>query len=111
MTMTFDQLREANARRLSDFERAYPNDLDGGMSTWSPAEWTNALAGETGELCNKTKKLRRGQGISTSELADEAADVAIYLDLCCQKLGFTLEEAIRRKFNDRSKDIGSEVRL
>src|SRR6188474_1749001 len=31
----------------------------GGLEEWSPAEWGNALAGETGELCNVLKKILR----------------------------------------------------
>lgn len=93
----------------------------GGLDTWSPAEWTNALAGEVGELCNVTKKiLRHDLGIqqrAVSELtsddhglraqlvrmaADEIADCQAYLDLCAQRLDLDLQSCTVRKFNEIS---------
>lgn len=109
LAMTFSDLRRANARRLPDFVAHYGG--NGSMEGWSAAEWTNALAGEVGELCNLTKKIGRGQDIPVKMIADELADTQIYLDLCAQKLQIDLAAATRSKFNERSMDIGSEVRL
>lgn len=71
----------------------------------------NATAGEVGELCNVIKKIHRGD-FSLEEankkelLANEAADVVIYLDLLCQKAGIDLKTAIVNKFNKSSDQIG-----
>lgn len=44
-------------------------------------------------------------------LANECADVAIYLDLLLYQLRRDLGEAVRRKFNRTSDKIGVEVKL
>ena len=49
--LTFTLLRMANVARRA--ENA------GGENSWRLTDWTNALAGETGELCNIAKKLNR----------------------------------------------------
>lgn len=75
------------------------------------SDWSNALAGETGELCNVIKKIRRLQtGASTQyntppideliqKLKDEIADVFLYLDLVAYYFDLELEECIFPKFN------------
>lgn len=84
---------------------------------WTLPEWGNATAGEVGELCNVIKKIHRGdytlQEANDKELiADEAADVVIYLDLLCQKAGIDLGIAIVNKFNKASDKIGCpEVKI
>lgn len=82
---------------------------------WMCTDWSNALAGETRELCNVVKKLRRiDSGVSTAyntpdnetlmaALKDEIADVFLYLDLVAYHFGFDLEECIVPKFNRVSK--------
>ena len=103
MSMTFDELRHANVKRCEDvFHR-----LDG----WSETDWACALAGEVGELCNLIKKRRRGEPIELTDLASEAADIVIYLDLLTAWLGIELTGAIRNKFNEVSLRRGSAVRL
>ncbi len=76
---------------------------------WSPTDWACAVGGETGELLNKIKKLRRGDTIPLIEVADEAADIVIYLDLLCHRMGIDLAEAIRRKFNQVSTEKGVDI--
>lgn len=102
--MTFAELREANVKR-SDEAFNIPVNL------WSATDWACAVAGETGELCNLIKKSRRGEDIDSDEIADEAADVLIYLDLLAARLGIDLEEAVERKFNRTSMKMGSSIRL
>ena len=97
--LTFAELHNTN--RLRCEEVFHP--IDG----WSPTDWACALAGEVGELCNLIKKLRRGENIPLHELADEAADVQIYLDLLCTRLGIDLSAATVRKFNRISQERGS----
>lgn len=98
-----NQLREASRKRCS----AFGFELD----EWSVTDWGNATAGEVGELCNKLKKIRRGDVISLTSVGEEAADVAIYLDLTCQKLGISLEQLIVHTFNKKSDEIGSPIKI
>ena len=83
-----------------------------GLDSWSMADWAVALAGEAGELCNVVKKLNRVRdGLRGNketpeelqkELANEAADIYLYLDLFCQSQGIDLPTAIKSKFNEVS---------
>lgn len=109
-------LRQANILRC---ERDWKHSLNG----WSVAEWGNAAAGEMGEACNIAKKMLRWDhnirvelaGKTRDEykedLANEIADVLIYLDLWAASEGISLEDAVRKAFNNKSKEIGSEVKL
>jgi NTP pyrophosphatase (non-canonical NTP hydrolase) len=98
-----NQLKEASRKRCS----AFGFELD----EWSVTDWGNATAGEVGELCNKLKKIRRGDIVPLISVGEEAADVAIYLDLTCQKLGINLEQMIIHTFNQKSDQIGSDIKL
>lgn len=77
----------------------------------------NAAAGEMGEACNVIKKLERerlglpGSKANIDQLADELADVIIYLDLIAMKIGVDLETAIKNKFNKDSNKHGFNVLL
>ena len=115
--LTFDDLREAN---LSRCEGAFHP-----ISSWSPTDWACAMAGECGEACNLTKKLRRATGPTMDKgkantptvqalipmIADELADTIIYADLLAERLGINLGTAVRKKFNRVSDRVGSSVRL
>jgi len=74
------------------------------------------LAGEVGELCNAVKKMDR-EGLpghaapSQEDVANEVADVFIYLDLVAMHLGIDLEQAVIRKFNATSEKYGFKHRL
>jgi len=110
-------LREANRRRHKE---CHANPIG-----WSVMEWACAMAGEAGEACNVAKKIRRvEQEIAKSKveiatpmeewdrrLAEECADVLIYLDLLCASRGIDLEAAVVAKFNKVSEAYGFEVRL
>ena len=116
--MTFNELETANRLRLPQFKnrQGKPAHSQANGHDWSIAEWTNALAGEAGEACNIAKKLLRGdygddQELGIGELMDEIADVVIYADLVCQRVGRKLEIAVLNKFNEKSEQVGSEVRL
>jgi NTP pyrophosphatase (non-canonical NTP hydrolase) len=77
-----------------------------------------ATTGELGEAANLVKKLNRvrdgipGNAESPEQLhlqlADELADVAIYLDLMAQAAGFDLETIREAKFARTSRKIGYE---
>lgn len=112
----FRDLREANLKRCEDSFHA--------LEAWSLTDWATAMGGECGEALNVVKKLRRleiGSGFVREfeesapslhrDLADEIADVVIYADLLAARAGIDLSEAIRRKFNEVSQRVGSQVHL
>lgn len=110
-TLSFGELRKVNQLR---HER---HDDNGTERTWTLPEWTNALAGEAGELCNVAKKTRRGLKTDPTiddarqEMAHELADIIIYADLVAQKLDIDLGAAVREKFNIVSDRRGSDLKL
>jgi NTP pyrophosphatase (non-canonical NTP hydrolase) len=77
--------------------------------------WATAVAGETGELCNLIKKMERGDKYPftywQNEVGKEAADIVIYLDLLCTKIGIDLEKQIISKFNEVSDRVKSPIKL
>jgi NTP pyrophosphatase (non-canonical NTP hydrolase) len=113
--LTFDHMREKNVTRCT-------RDFEHDLGSWSAMEWAAAAAGELGELCNALKKQRRradkikrigaNKPIPTKrDVADEIADTVLYLDLLAAREGVDLGEAIRRKFNEKSDETGSKIRL
>lgn len=111
---------------ISEFSRINKERCDawhpGGMDDWSVADWSNAMAGEAGEVCNAVKKYRRletGAFRSGSMTKDEAIDAIalelgdtfVYLDHLAQKLGIDFEDAIRRTFNRVSEREGLTQRI
>ena len=114
--LTFTEWRKAN---LSRCERWHP----GGLSDWTLNDWMTAVCGEVGELANECKKLKRLQDGVTGNLdgrdeaairqaiADEIADVAIYLDILAASEKIDLAAAIVSKFNETSKKVGFPERL
>ena len=87
------------------------------VQSWTLSDWMTALTGELGEAANIVKKMNRERdGIAGNKkeevdsyklmLADELADVYIYLDLFCAAAGINLPEAINRKFLATSMKIG-----
>ena len=81
------------------------------LNDWSPSDWSNAMAGECGEVCNLTKKLRRGEDIPVERIGQEIADNVIYADLLAQRLGLSLGELVKETFNKKSDEVGSDIRL
>lgn len=112
--LTFHTLRAANLSRCA---RWHP----GGLSEWSLSDWFTATMGELGEAANVAKKLNRerdgiaGNTASEAELraqlADELADVAIYLDILAASEGVDLAAAIANKFNHTSAKVGFPERI
>lgn len=110
-------LREASVKRC---EISF-----GTCEDWSPADWSNAMAGEAGELlelllplvtransiCNLTKKVQRGDDVPLDEVGKEIADVVIYADLLAHRMGIDLSDAVRRKFDEVSARVGSDILL
>jgi NTP pyrophosphatase (non-canonical NTP hydrolase) len=104
--MDFQQLTEGNRKRRNTavaYEKV--------RAEWTIADWGNALAGETGELCNLIKKIRRGDNIDLAEVGKELADIVIYADLLADTLGLNLGECVRSKFNEVSERVNSFVKI
>ena len=111
MSLSFEEFRKANASRREE-------QAGGGTEeSWFLTDWTNALAGEAGELCNFAKKIRRARPNdptleeSKTDLAYELADIVTYADLIASKLGIDLGAAMREKFNIVSDRVGSKFKL
>lgn len=116
--MNLRAFSKANRERCTS-ETGFNHALD----SWSPAEWTNAMAGELGEAANLTKKIKRhDQGIRGNVKPEdqdreslrcraihEIADVIIYADLAIQALGGDTSEAVRDIFNRKSAEIGCDI--
>jgi NTP pyrophosphatase (non-canonical NTP hydrolase) len=118
--MTFAQLERVNLRRAMRWHK-------GGLAEWNIAEWTNAMAGEAGEACNASKKLRRiecsmqqADGDSPApktikeaedKILKEIGDTVIYADLVCQRIGRSMADAVRMAFNQVSEREGFPERL
>ena len=110
--LTFKELREANVERCV---RWHPE----GIKSWSPADWLTAVTGELGELASLIKMRNRerdglpGNKFSPTkkQIADELADVLIYLDLLAEVLDVDLAAAAISKFNEVSERVGFPDRL
>jgi|SRR6185503_6997407 len=99
--LKLSELRKANVKRC---EKHYHLVTD-----WSLADWMTAVTSEVGELANEIKAIRRRQTEShasghtirgdRADMAEEAADIIIYLDLLCAREGIDLGKAVRDKFN------------
>lgn len=107
--LTFTKLRNRNLKRNRDY---YPGDMDRPYSFW-----TNALAGECGELCNWVKKLERGGHSKRKEkqlkleIRKEIGDLQTYLDLVAARFDFSLEEVTIEKFNEVSDRFKCKIKL
>lgn len=91
---------------------------------WSVADWSNAAAGEMGEVCNEVKKLKRietgmqqhgnvpvSREAAIARVGKEIGDTTIYLNLLAARCGLTLQECIRVAFNGVSEREGFPERL
>lgn len=114
-SLNFAELRRANIIRNEEVFNPCNN--------WSLMEWACAMAGEAGELCGAIKKMRRMEegtnsakdptdlAIYKRKVADEMADVIIYLDLMASKMNLDLGQAVISKFNEVSDRMKSTTRL
>jgi NTP pyrophosphatase (non-canonical NTP hydrolase) len=135
--LSFETLRKANRLRLPQFKNSkggLAHDKHDG-SDWTPAQWLQAVVGELGEFANIRKKFERGD-LSFDEYRvaarKELADVATYLDILSMRAldyefrdkapwvrepwhvdssGIDLGDAVRDKFNEVSKRVGSNVSI
>jgi len=125
MSVAFNVLEELSKVNEKRARAGYGMELH----DWKLSQWSNAVAGEVGELCNIVKKVERGDFhkrpenasdnasfndayASTQyrgEIGREAADIVIYLDLLCTREGIDLGAEIVKKFNEVSKRIKCDV--
>lgn len=94
----------------------------GGLDEWSVTDWSNAFAGEAGELCNAVKKFRRvqdqiqGHDGDTPQPRDlsqaicaigkEIGDCYAYLDLLAQRFGLEMWPCVATTFDQISQREG-----
>lgn len=102
---------------------------DGGEQ-WGITDWSNDIAGETGEMCNAVKKFRRvvtgAKNINTEpgrqldenaarqKILQECCDIVLYMPMLLEELGFEpgdFEAALREVFNRKSEEYGFPERL
>lgn len=99
--LTFEAFQALNSRRC---DVAFPMCWD-----WTLNDWAVALAGESGELCNLLKKIKRGDLTVRGErqaLLAELADIMTYCDLMMTKLGASTADEIQKKFAEVSQRVG-----
>lgn len=113
--ITFAKLRKVNTIRNDEVFNPCNN--------WSLMEWACAMAGEAGEVCGAIKKMRRMEEGTNSakdpndlnvykrKVADEMADVIIYLDLMASKMDIDLGQAVVDKFNEVSDRMNAVTRI
>jgi NTP pyrophosphatase (non-canonical NTP hydrolase) len=106
----FDDVSKPNRARLKRWHR--------NAEGWSCGDTSNGMVGEAGEAANIVKKIRRietgivedpdgsKRSAFVADLADELADVFLYLDLLADEFNINLPHAIRRKFNRVSRELG-----
>lgn len=78
--MIYTTLRDANVARQYVFPHVKP---------FTTEIWLLAIGGEIGEAANIYKKIYRGDKVPDTALADELADILIYLDLLRNHLGMS----------------------
>ena len=100
--LNFAELRIANVERQA---------LYTGCEDWNTSDWYLSLVGETGELGNLLKKIRRGDDIDIKEVGKEIADIVTYADILATHLGLDLGECVREKFNEVSDRKKIEIKL
>lgn len=72
----------------------------------SPMYYSNAMAGEVGEICNLTKRIEGGgtndKAFSKGDLVEECADVLIYMTLLLDSMMID-EDAFQSWFDSKIK--------
>lgn len=114
--LTFDNFQKKNEERcIKGFNHQ--------LNDWSFMEWGSATAGEIGEANNVAKKLKRidqnikgnKEGENSQNLKDkmarEIADGIIYSFLWLSAAGYNAEDVVRMVFNDKSNEIGSDIKV
>lgn len=90
--LSFDVLQKAC------LERANSKAFDHSLRDWSITQWTNALAGETGELCNFAKKVERDGVNYDVDMGKELADIVIYAAIIAAYINVDLKSSLHEHF-------------
>lgn len=117
-------------RQILETSQARSRRWHAGGEPWGLVDWSNAIAGETGEMCNAIKKLRRvvtgakninnepGRQLDESNAKSvavrECADILLYMPMLIEELGYTpeqFERIIRDVFNRKSEEYSFPERL
>lgn len=113
-------------REIAEQHRARNRRWHTGAQPWTKADWSNALAGEVGEICNKIKKIRRIElGHTGNQLRNQSANIDaiiadirgelggafIYMLALADALDVDLADAIRDEFNLVSEQQGFPERI
>lgn len=91
-----------------------------GLYDWTLTDWTTALAGEVGEICDAAKKIRRYEiGSKQSKnvpyekliqnIKDEIGDAQAYLCLLAEFLNVDIVDCVVDKFNAVSKKESVDI--
>lgn len=114
---TFEEVRAINVARCIRWHGP------AGVHDWSVVDWSNAMAGEAGEVCNAVKKYRRVENnmvqkegpqdldAARDKIAMEIGDTFLYLQLLAEHLGLRIEDCIVNTFNRVSEREGFPERL
>lgn len=106
--LTFNDLRFANVQRNKEWD---PDNKIPGLFR------STEYAGESGEVCNKIKKLERerlglkGSRTTIWEVGMEMADAQICLDLLGMHYCIDIAAAVRLSFNAKSEEMGFLTRI
>ncbi len=116
--LTFNDLADANMARVPLFKNAlgFPAHPMADGSDWSLSDWLGAVVGEVGEYANVMKKVRRGDfaddpDVGQAKLAQELADIDIYLSILYRRHGIDREQAIIDTWNAKNKALGIPLEL
>lgn len=113
--VTLARIQEVSAARSARWHRD--------CEPFTVSDWAVAVAGETGEMCNEIKKMRRmetgarilGDPVTMDaarlRIKKEMADVISYIVLLADELEIDLEDAVIEKFNEVSEREGFLERL
>jgi len=94
----------------------------GPLEHWTPGEWLQEFAGESGELSDAYKKMNRlrvgyndnrdlTQEDVMQKIAEEVGDCYISLQMFCTAMGIDIMAAAAMKFNITSEKMGQPHRL
>jgi len=104
MDLTFRQLSIVNKMRCKD-EFSF-------VDSWSFTNWIKwgyDLVKEMELVCNRL--IEDSSVKAKKDVGYEIADAIIYADLLCTKLGLSLEECIKDRFNIVSDSVGSTIKI
>lgn len=124
--LTFGELEQANRERNEERAGTY---FLSSVREWTLSQFVTAIAGEVGSAAHIAKKIDGdrearlldsdtswigvpgGPQTVRGALADELADIVIYVDLLAQRIGVELATAVAAKFNATSARRHSKVLL